>query len=153
MAWLIKIARNLHLEKLRKLESDGVNGFIPLEKEDDNGEFSHFITDELCDGEGFQIMRETEEKVIPGFVPQDYENEDSERMKDLKIFLNNLSEKKRDVLLAYFGDEYDYRNPKKPLSRKLIESLKDKHNMTSANMRQIKKRTFEAAEKELKKKE
>ena len=153
MAWLIKIARNLHLEKLRKLKADGVNGFTPLEMEDENGEFSHFITDKLRDGEGFHLTREMEEKVIPGLTSPETEKENSERMKNVKQFLNNLPEKKRDVLLANFGDEYDYRNPKKPLSRKLIESLKDKHNLTSANMRQIKKRTIEAAKKELKKKE
>lgn len=153
MAWLVKIARNLHLEKLRKLKADGVKGFTVFEVENEDGEFSHFVTDELHNGEGFHQIREAEERAIPGLIPPEDGKTNSERIKNVKVFLNGLPEKKRDVILAYFGDEYDYRNPKKPLSRELIESLKDKHDLTSANLRQIKKRTFEAAEKELKEKE
>jgi RNA polymerase sigma factor (sigma-70 family) len=155
MAWLVEIARNLHLEILRKLKAGGMNGFASLEAEDENGEFSHFITDKLRNGEGYHLLRETEEKVIPRLVPPENEEKtESERMRSLKNFLNNLPEKKRDVLLTYFGEDYDYRDPNKPLPRKVIDALKAKHKgLTSANMRQIKKRTFEAADKELKKKE
>ena len=141
VAWLVEIARNLHLEKLRELKNEGVNGFDSLEAEDEDGEFSHFIIDELKDGEGYYLVRAAEEKTIPGLVLP--EEPESEKMQRIKTGLNRLSEKKRDVLLNYFGDEYDYRDPKRPLSRDLIAELKAKHNVkTSENLRQIKGRAL-----------
>lgn len=150
LAWLLKIARRLHLQELRKLKADGVNGFEPLEAEDENGEFSYFILDNLRNGEGYHLMREAEKKAIPGLASS--EETKSERMAAVKDFLKKLPEKKRDVLLAYFGDEYDYRYPKKPLSRKLIAKLNKKHGLTSASLRQIKKRTLKEASAKLNKK-
>lgn len=150
LAWLLKIARRLHLQELRKLKADGVNGFEPLEIEDENGEIPQFVLDNLRNGEGYHQMRESENRAYPSL---DLTKEtESERMAAVKDFLNNLPEKKRDVITAYFGDEYDYRYPQKPLSRKLIAKLKKKHGLTSAALRQIKKRTLEEASAKLNKK-
>lgn len=146
MFWLIEIARNLHNEKLRKLKAEGVNGFDSLEAEDEEGEFSHFITDELDDGEGYHLVRAAEEKTIPELVPP--EEPESEKMQRLKESLKRLPEKKRAILLAYYGDEYDYRDPERPLSRELIAELKNEHNVTSENLRQIKGRTLKAVKAE-----
>lgn len=150
LAWLLKIARRLQLQKLRKLKADGVNGFEPLEIEDENGEIPQFVLDNLRNGEGYHQMREVEKRAYPGLDL--VEEIESERMTAVIDFLNNLPEKKRDVITAYFGDEYDYRNPQKPLSRKLIAKLKKKHGLTSAALRQIKKRTLEEASAKLNKK-
>lgn len=150
LAWLLKIARRLHLQELRKLKGDGVKGFEPLEAEDENGDFSHFILDNLRNGEGYHLMREAEKRAFPGLDSS--EETESEKMAAVKEFLKKLPEKKRDVLLACFGDEYDYRNPKKPLSRKLIAKLNKKHGLTSASLRQIKKRTLKDASAKLNKK-
>lgn len=139
--WLIKIAGNLHNEKLRELETEGVKGVYSLEAEDEEGGFSHFITDELDDGAGYHLVRAAEEKTIPGLVPP--EEPESEKMQRIKNGLKRLPEKKRDILLNYFGDEYDYRDPHRPLSRELIAELKAKHNVkTSENLRQIKGRAL-----------
>lgn len=146
VAWLIEIARNLHLEKLREIKAEGVNGFDSLEANDEDGKFSHFITDKLKDGEGYHLVREAEEKTIPGLVPP--EETESEKMQWIKNSLNRLREKKRDILLTYFGDEYDYRNPKRPLSRELMAELKEKHGETSENLRQIKGRTLKTVKVE-----
>lgn len=151
MFWLIEIARNLHLEKLRELEVEGVKGFDSLEAENEDGEFSHYIPDELNDGEGYHLVRAAEEKSIPGLAPP--EETESDKMQRLKEILKRLPEKKRDILLTYFGDEYDYRNPKRPLSRELIAELKGRHDETSDNLRQIKGRTFKAVNKECNKEE
>lgn len=152
MFWLIKIARNLHNEKLRELETEGVNGFDSLETEDENGEFSHFITDKLKDGEGYHLVRAAEEKTIPELVPP--EEPESEKMQRIKNGLKRLSEKKRDILLNYFGDEHDYRDPKRPLSRELLAELKEKHNVkTSENLRQIKGRALKEVKADCKKEE
>lgn len=151
MFWLIEIARNLHFEKKRKLEVEGVNGFDSLEIEDENGEFSHFITDNLKNGEGYHLTREAEEKSIQELIPP--ENEDSEKMQILKTKLIRLPEKKRDILLTYFGDEYDYRTPKRPLSRELMDELKVRLDETSENLRQIKGRTYKALKSDCEKEE
>jgi RNA polymerase sigma factor (sigma-70 family) len=151
MFWLIEIARNIHLEKIRKLEADGVNGFESLEVEDESGEFSHFITDILKDGEGFHLVREAEEKAIQELVPS--EETESEKMQILKGRLNRLPKKKQDILLVYFGDEYDYRTPKRPLSRELIGELKEKYSETSENLRQIKGRAFKVVKADCQKEE
>lgn len=149
--WLIEIARNIHLEKIRKLEADGVNGFDSLEVEDEGGEFSYFITDLLKDGEGYHSVREAEEKSIQELVPS--KGTESEKMQILKGRLNCLPEKKRGILLVYFGDEYDYRNPKRPLSRELIGELKEKYSETSENLRQIKGRVFKVVKADCQKEE
>ena len=150
LAWLLMIARRLQLQELRKLKNDGVNGFESLEAEDENGDFSHFILDNLQNGEGYHLMRKAEMRAFPSL--ESSEETESERMAAVKDFLNKLPEKKRDVILTYFGDEYDYRNPKKPLSRKLIAKLNKKHGLTSAGLRQIKKRTLKEASSKLNKK-
>jgi RNA polymerase sigma factor (sigma-70 family) len=146
MFWLIEIARNIHNGKLRKLEADGVNGFDALEAHDEEEKFSHFITDELADGEGYHLVRAAEDKTIPGLVPP--EEPESEKMRRLKDSLSRLPEKKRKILLAYHGDEYDYRDPHRPLSRELIAELKDEHQVTSENLRQIKTRAFKTVKAE-----
>ena len=144
--WLIEIARNLHNEKLRELKTEGVNGFNSLEAHDQEGEFSHFITDELDDGEGYHLVRAAEDKTIPGLVPP--EEPESEKMRRIKNSLKRLPKKKRKILLAYYGDEYDYRDPHRPLSRELIAELKDEHQVTSENLRQIKTRAYKTVKTE-----
>lgn len=146
MFWLIEIARNIHNGKLRILETEGVNGFDSLETDNEEGEFSHFITDELDDGEGYHLVRAAEEKTIPGLIPP--EESESEKMRRLKESLNRLPEKKRAILLAYYGDEYDYRDPHRPLSRELIAELKDEYKVTSENLRQIKTRAYKKVKTE-----
>lgn len=141
LAWLGRIARNIYNQDFRDSKkkiktvskSDGVENEDETSTENatDNGFVRKGeLTKKICEVENVIWEKGNfEESII------------SVEKSILQQVLSQLSERDRDVLLAYF-EEYDPNIQNQKLSREKIKELSERYNITPDYIRKIKERTL-----------
>lgn len=138
LAWLGKIARNIYIQTFRDNEKEvkaEVNEDL-LETVSENGIISK--------AELNSKIRESEDNFFD--IKNSATNSISSEKKILQKVLLELSERDRDILLAYY-DEYDPRIKHQKLSRGKIKELSQRYNITPDYIRTLKGRIFKNVSK------
>lgn len=138
LAWLGRIAQNIYVQKFRDNEKEikaEVNEDL-LEIASENGI--------ILKGELNFKIRESEDNFFN--IKNSATNDISSEKKILQKVLLELSERDRDILLAYY-DEYDPRIKNQKLSRGKIKELSQRYNITPDYIRTLKGRIFKNVSK------
>jgi RNA polymerase sigma factor (sigma-70 family) len=140
LAWLGKIARNIYNQNFRISQKS-----IKIVSQDDKFEETSLIEEAtengfITKGALGRKIREAEDEVLGGNYVS-VANAPLLEKRILREVLSELSERDRDVLIAYYN-EYDPEIKNQKLSKEAIKELCESYNITPDNIRQIKLRTF-----------
>lgn len=155
IAWLGKIATNLHREKYRRQKG---TEFESLEKEDHGTENIEIPSEKIPAAELVWKIRESEDKISKGISANGHAA--SLPRKIMREVLAELSERECEILLASY-EEFDFQKPNQHLSQEKIDELTERYDITSKNLKQIRYRArkfvfeesmkrFEASQTEIK---
>lgn len=153
VAWLGKIATNIHREKYRRQKG---TEFESLEKE--NQETVEVPSEKISSGELVWRIRENEDKILQDFSSNGHAG--STPRKIMREVLAELSEREREILLATY-EEFDFQKPNQHLSQEKIDEITERYGISSKNLKQIRYRArkfvfeeslkrFEASQTEIK---
>ncbi len=134
VAWLGQIAARIHYQKFRR--QNGAK-FEVLEEENRDSEKTELASDKIPKGERGLRIRESEEKFLQALSSNG--QVESVPRKILQEVLDKLPERECEILLATY-EEFDLQNPKKQLSREKINEIKERYNISSENLKQIRYR-------------
>ncbi len=141
LAWLCRIARNLHWSMLRQQKSALVDNLAHQEGSDDSQ--LSVKGRRLFPGEVYRKIQEAENKV----AGEDDGNDDqiSLHRSLLRDALDALTERERDILIATY-EHYERGQKQQRLPKAVVDKICETHNISPANLRQIRKRALEKIE-------
>lgn len=148
VAWLGKIATNLHRGKYRRQKGIKIES---LEKENQETENVEVPGEKISDSRLVWEIRESEDKILLNLFPD--QSTISLPRKVMREVLEALPEREREILLATY-EEFDFLNPNQHLSQEKIDELTERYKINSKNLKQIRHRAknfvFDESRKRLK---
>ncbi len=134
IAWLGKIAVNIHRQNFRRQKGAKFEGLEDENRETENVEIP---SEKISGGELVWRIRENEDKILRTFSSNGHAA--SKPREIMNEVLGELDERAREILLATY-EEADLQNPNQHLSQKKIDEICERYGITSKNLKQIRYR-------------